>query len=308
MTIDVLERPVDEVKPEIQAFQSGEREIRKSPSVRLKEMTTNIKEKIGEVRDALAELRHKNLQINLEDEIEEATGLGNQIKSLGRMSERALVNDVFTDKLDDDTGDLKTADQENFLESIDTELQPIEGVVHLMTTNGVSTEGIMQLGERLRGSDGKALVVVHPYFQDGNVSIRTQDQYDQYIQNLTNEVKNSQEQGIPLVLFECAYNNDELPQILNRIGVTDQETYLVPTEGTDPSPENGVPLVDLASLLHASGLQEATVIGTLFWEEDLGEEDRGELDRFRGCAGKTIERLSDAGVQAKAGEAVLEGL
>jgi hypothetical protein len=207
------------------------------------------------------------------------------------------------DAAKDVSEETKTADDIEFNAFGKVERQSIaENIIDLMTEDGVSAEGLAQLEERLKDSQGNALVVVHPLYHEGNVYSEIRKMYYEYLKGLVDEITTSKKQGLPIILLELDdnCNEDKLPKILNRMEMDDQEVFLVPTQSMYPEPQNGVPLTDFASLLRSKGLNNIKVIGTQFWKNP-----ENHFKKFGGCAGETIEKFDKAGVKAIPGEAVL---
>lgn len=183
----------------------------------------------------------------------------------------------------------------------------------------MTEEGKKHFKETVRASGGNALVVVHPYydkfFRSSDVPEYKKKQLDTYAESLTKEVRENKEKGSVLVLFEEEYKKDELEDIITSMGASGNgnEVFIVPTKneidqpdkGSSPEPHNGTRLSELVAELRELGLTHATIAGMQFTEATWKSPD-SEDDRYFGCAGYTLERLKESGIQTNVSEAVMD--
>lgn len=171
----------------------------------------------------------------------------------------------------------------------------------------IDEEGVLipesksKLTKALQRSDGKGLVLIHPFFpeQAGQLKDSDQNDYTTYQETLKGELQSYRDQGLPTVLFETQINNLQLEQEMERLRV-DGDVFVVPTYPHSPDPKN-MYLDDLSQAFARMGAKEAVITGSnLFYLKDKSSP----TVKIKGCVGRVLTELQIAGITSQLGEGV----
>lgn len=180
-----------------------------------------------------------------------------------------------------------------------------------------TNEGKDSFIKAMRAANGSAVVFVHPFFPERTDELDENPEkraaYDAYSERLQKSVTRYQEFGIPVVLLEGVRGDDEgatipdLPGTMQRLNTEGGEIFVAATKDSDPQLVLG-DLATVASELKDAGLKRVTVNGSFMVKVsragtsvDEGKPKISQKYQFEGCAGRTVEIFSAAGVDARPG-------
>jgi hypothetical protein len=193
-----------------------------------------------------------------------------------------------------------------------SELTPVGGP-EIVTLNNQA--GYDRLQRSLLESQGKAMVVVHPFFPEGKYDLdfteSAREGYEKYKNQLRQTVQDRLQRGMTLIVFEGLEEIDALPAALSKMGVENGPVYIVPTSNDDESPVHA-DINQLSQDLKELGLEKAVVLGSYLWVERSPAEGSPNLSerlansvrvpnmikRFKleGCVGYIAKALLKAGI------------
>ncbi len=190
-------------------------------------------------------------------------------------------------------------------------------IVALVDDKGDFTpEGENRLKSALSKSDGKAVLIVHPFFPDADPmdpnhpslatfypdidpnqhTIKDDPDYASYKESLKRYVSRYKSLGLPLILFEEKKSTDQIPSDVEHMGISDGEIFVVPTQEGGAWPAD-IKFSDLVRQLSEIGLKRASVSGTYLSiiHNHPGEYIHESFPlmnhkvKLSGCVGTTIE-------------------
>jgi hypothetical protein len=193
------------------------------------------------------------------------------------------------------------------------------GIEHaVMPILNGDTELIPKVEEKfklaLSQSDGKAAVIVHPFFLEndryagmsvGRKGSENDEDYIQYQDRLRSTVTRYRDLELPILLFEANRSIATIPSTVDRMGIKGSDIFVVPTDNLDPEPID-TDFPHLAKQLRTIGLERATVVGSYLWlnKNPFPSKDEHPLAQkfiLGGCVGRTIDELSAEGIKATPG-------
>lgn len=179
------------------------------------------------------------------------------------------------------------------------------------------------LRKSLSQSNGKALIVVHPFYDQKYLEQTEGEEHKTYKERLGRSVsKYFSEKNFTLILMEEYDRLEELWGNLSKMKIDSGSIFFVPTKVGRSEPIDQE-LNEFSARLKEAGLNKAIIVGTYFWPELLGVEDKRELksalrgknypniaskyDLDGGCVGGVISELLEAGVYTIPGRATFRG-
>lgn len=182
--------------------------------------------------------------------------------------------------------------------------------------NHVSSMEMYRMQDELRNSNGKAALIIHPFYPELHTEGVNEDfnpvsdakAYEQYLAGLQEATRKYQEENIPILLFlgESMVHSDQsrevLTTIISRLGITKGNVFILPTYDDDPFPHIGIPVDFGEDAMRAAleffqnkGLYEIVVSGSnlLLDPRPVGRRNPNypaslQGYRLEGCVGDVI--------------------
>ncbi len=192
-----------------------------------------------------------------------------------------------------------------------TEIPEVRAIVSLDTEAGWN-----KLRTALGQSRGAAAIAVHPFDADiSGSTYSSRHDYGSYVNTLSTTVRRYRDLGLPLILFEEEGALAELPNTLDRMGVSNGEVFLITTGHDSPVPTKN-PMSTLIRQFTDVGLQRASVVGSYLdkydrtaypniYKADPYPEAPVIFQKYSmlGCVGILITELLTANIKATPGSA-----
>lgn len=167
--------------------------------------------------------------------------------------------------------------------------------------------GQRQLRKSLLESQGIALVVVHPFFPEGDSGLDSSGimrlDYARYTEELKGTVRACVKRGIPLVVFETKNKIKSLPDTLLRMGVESGRVYIVPTSNGGPGPIHAG-IDDFSRALKDLGMGRAVILGSYFLVKEPYSEGSRHLQEMGVDSKKLQKVVKNFGIDGCVGDLV----
>lgn len=171
----------------------------------------------------------------------------------------------------------------------------------------LTPEGQSLFRSTMAASNGRAVVVIHPFFPDREDFDQPHQRklYDAYQTDLRFAIEEYQRRGLPLVVFEEEGGTEDINMTIKRMGGTNGPIFVVPTQVSSPEPIGETSLDVFTQQLAALGLQEAIVTGSYLDHLSGRWSPRDYLNRpipgYGGCVGNVLRDLQNAGIATRLG-------
>lgn len=181
-------------------------------------------------------------------------------------------------------------------------------------------QGELALSNHLAITGGRAFALVHPshvdlrlhsFFDNGKTEEQywektgeSPDVYSRYQGELLQEVERAKQDHLPILFFQAQSFLSEMPELLKKLGLQNQNVFVIPTEQQDPKPVDGS-LRTLSKKLLALGLHDLTVAGTYLYRYQKSSfwiPGKTFID-YEGCVGVLMKRLNKKGINTHLGMA-----